>query len=70
MASGGSPKPSGMRNSPKSSAKNKEHQQIQQQSYAVAAAGNRGSPRKGMVERRDSTSAGGNYFDVLLMKQS
>jgi hypothetical protein len=70
MASGGSPKPSGTRNSPKSSAKNKEHQQTQQQSYAIAAAGNRGSPRKGMVERRDSNSAGGNHFDGILMKHS
>ena len=51
MASGGSPKPSGMRNSPKNPAKNKEHQQIQQQSYAVAAAGNRGSPRKQKCHR-------------------
>ena len=58
-ASGGSPKPSGVRNSPKVPSKNKDHQQnVQQQSYALAAAGHRGSPRKGIVERRDSTSAG------------
>jgi len=61
-ASGGSPKPGGVRNSPKVPSKNKDHQQnVQQQSYALAAAGHRGSPRKGIVERRDSTSAGGGH---------
>ena len=57
-ASGSSPKLSAVRNSPKISGKPKEHQQTQQQAYATVAAGNRGSPRKGVVERRDSTSAG------------